>query len=76
MSTLSVPLTPKLEETINQMVKNGVAENKASLVRQAVERFIEEKTIQDILEAQQELKQKKYLKGDIFTLSKKLNEKI
>lgn len=73
MSTLSVPLTPKLENIIDQMVRDGVAENKAALVRFAIEKFAEDQVIKDILEAQQEFADKKFLKGDIRTLAKKIN---
>lgn len=65
MSTLSVPLTPRIEEMIEQMVKEGVAENKAALVRRAIEKFAEEKAIMDVLISEREASQGKIFRGDL-----------
>ena len=44
MSTLSVPLTPELENMIDKLIQDGVAGNKAELARKAaiIERYVEE----------------------------------
>lgn len=67
MSTLSVPLTPKLEEFINSQVKSGRAANKADVVRRALVSFSEEEAVQDVLKAMRE----PILRGDILELMKK-----
>ena len=68
MSTLSVPLTPRLEEFINSQVKSGRAANKADVVRRAIVSFSEEEAVQDVLRAMRE----PVLKGDIRGLMKKI----
>ncbi|MBI5405748.1 type II toxin-antitoxin system ParD family antitoxin [Candidatus Kaiserbacteria bacterium] len=67
MSTLSVPLTPKLEEFINDQVKSGRAANKADVVRRALVAFSEEGAIQDVLKAMRE----PAIRGDVRELMKK-----
>ena len=71
MSTLSVPLTPLLEEFINGQVKSGRAANKADVVRRALTSFSEEEAIKEVLEAHQEVMEGKLLRGDIRELMKK-----
>ena len=70
MSTLSVPLTPELEEEIKKLVKAGFAPNKASVVRRAIERLAEEEAVQAVLLAQKEIKDGKGLRGDLRELMK------
>ena len=67
MSTLSVPLTPKLEEFINDQVKSGRAANKADVVRRALVALTEEEAIQEVLKASRE----PLIRGDIRELMKK-----
>ncbi len=68
MSTLSVPLTPKLEEFIKSQVKSGRAANKADVVRRALISFSEEDAVQEVLKAMRE----PLLRGDIRDLMKKI----
>ena len=72
MSTLSVPLTPQLEEFINGQVKAGRAANKADLVRRALVAFSEEEAIQEVLLAQREISDGKGLRGDLRELMKRI----
>ena len=67
MSTLSVPLTPKLEEFINDQVKSGRAANKADVVRRALVALTEEEAIREVLKAARE----PIIRGDIRKLMKK-----
>ena len=67
MSTLSVPLTPKLEEFINDQVKSGRAANKADVVRRALVTLSEEEAVQEVLKAARE----PIIRGDIRELMKK-----
>lgn len=69
MSTLSVPLTPKLEEFINSQVKSGRAANKADVVRRALVAMSEEEAVEAVLRAERE----PTLKGNIRNLMKKIN---
>ena len=74
MSTLSVPLTPQLEETINSFVKNGYAPNKAEVVRKALKLLAREEAIMAVLEAERELDEGKGLRGDLDVLAKRLRK--
>lgn len=69
MSTLSVPLTPKLEKFIEAQVKSGRAANKADVVRRALISFSEEEAVQEVLTAMRE----PVLRGDIRDLMKKIH---
>jgi putative addiction module CopG family antidote len=69
MSTLSVPLTPDLEEFINDMVRSGRGANKADVVRRALRKMEEDAYIEKILKAQQEPS----LKGNLRELSAQIN---
>ena len=49
MSTLSVPLTPTVEQMIEHLVENGIAESKAALVRKAIIKFAEDQAVNEVL---------------------------
>lgn len=68
MSVLSVPVTPKLEELVESLVKKGFGANKADVVRKALILLGEEEAVLSILKAEQE----PTLKGDLKKLAKKL----
>ena len=70
MSTLSVPLTPKLEKSVNDLVKSGYGSNKADVVRRALALLIEEEAIQTVLRAQREISMGKGLTGDLREIAK------
>ena len=72
MSTLSVPLTPELELEIEKMVKNGVASNKAAVVRRAIEKLAEDEAVNAVLMAEREVGEGKFLRGDLRELAKKI----
>ena len=67
MSTLSVPLTPNLEEFVKEQVKTGRASNKADVVRKALKLLEEEEAIMAVLKAEKE----PILRGDLRRLAKK-----
>lgn len=73
MSTISVPLNADLANWLEQMVKQGYAENKATLVRKAIKRLAEEEAVATVLKAEQELREGKILRGDLDKLAKSLN---
>ena len=72
MGILTVPLTPQLSEKIEDMIRHGRAANKADLTRRALEHYIEEQAIIDVLNAEREVHEKKILSGDLDMLAKKL----
>ena len=67
MTTISVPITSKLEESINTLIENGYGSNKADVVRRAITRLAEEEALQTVLKAQREVG----LRGDLRELAKK-----
>ncbi|MEK7531545.1 MAG: type II toxin-antitoxin system ParD family antitoxin [Patescibacteria group bacterium] len=71
MSTLSVPLTPKLEEFIKAQVKSGRAANKADVVRRALVLLSEEEAVATVLQGRKEVREGKILRGDLRELAKK-----
>lgn len=73
MSTISVPLNAELTSWVEQMVKQGYAENKASLVRKALKRLAEEEAIAAVLQAEQELREGKILRGNLRELAKQID---
>lgn len=72
MSTLSVPLSPHLEEFIRDQVKIGHAANKAEVVRKALKLLEEEEAINAVLRSEQEVSEGKLLRGDLRKLIKKI----
>ncbi len=72
MSLLTVPLTTTLSQKIEELVRQGRAANKADLARRALEYYIEEQAICDVLSAEREISEGKILAGDIDSLAKKL----
>ena len=65
MSTLSIPLSDDRLKQIQSLIDQGVADNKASLVRKAIDKFIEDQVIEAILKAQKEPR----LSGDLDELA-------
>ena len=72
MPTLSVPLTAHLEEFVKSMVRRGQASNKADVLRRALTRYAEEEAILSVLQAEQEIKEGKAVKGDLKKILKSL----
>lgn len=72
MSTLSVPLTPGLEEVINQLVIRGYAASKAAVVRRALQLLAEEEAAVSVLRAEQEMAEGKTLRGDLKKLARRI----
>jgi len=73
MSTISVPLNSKLELSLDYLVKSGVADNRAAVMRKALTRLSEEEAVFDLLRARQEVKEGKIFKGDLKKLLKRMN---
>lgn len=67
MSTISVPLSPHLEEELNKLVASGYGSNKADVVRRALTRVAEDEAVAAVVQAQKE----ESLYGDLREISKK-----
>ena len=68
MTTISVPLPPKLEELVSNLVKSGYGANKADVVRKALQLLAEEEAVNAVLKAEREPS----LRGDLKKLAKDL----
>ncbi|MDO8407611.1 MAG: hypothetical protein Q7S95_00025 [bacterium] len=71
MSTISIPISSDQERFINSYIKEGKADNKAQVVRRALSQFAEEEAIRVVLEAAQEVKDGKIIRGDIREILKR-----
>ncbi len=69
MSTISVPIPHNLEVFIEDMIRRGIAPNKAEVVRQALVRYAEDQAVEVVLRAMQEAKEGKILRGDLDELA-------
>lgn len=65
MGVLSVPLTPELEEAIDNLLKWGIASNRADAARKAILKLEEEAAIQVVLESEQAVKEGRTIKVNI-----------
>ncbi len=72
MSTISVPLSPQLEEVLNHLVSSGYGSNKADVVRRAITKISEDEAVEAVLQAQKEISLGLGLKGDLRELAKKI----
>lgn len=72
MSTLSVPMTKYLESFIDDMIRRGLAPNKAEVVRRALIHYAEDQAVEAVLRSEQEAREGKVLKGNLKKLMKKM----
>jgi Arc/MetJ-type ribon-helix-helix transcriptional regulator len=72
MSTLSVPLPNTLATFVEDMVKSGMAANKAEVVRQALTRYAEDQAVEAVLRSEQEARDGKLLSGDLRQIAQRL----
>lgn len=70
MSVLSIKLNSKLENMMQAMILDGVASNKAALVRKAIERLAEAEAVNVVLRAEKEVGEGTFLTGDLDDLIK------
>ncbi len=70
MSTISVPLSAELEESLNGLVQSGYGSNKADVIRRALAKANEDEAVRAVLQAQIEISEGKGLKGDLRELMK------
>ncbi len=54
MATISVPLSPKLEMHLDELIADGMGANRADVMRKALEQFIEDTAVLMVLKAQSE----------------------
>ena len=71
MANISVPLSAELLRQLESFLRQGKSLSKAAVVRTALEKYLEDQAVEDILRAQNEPR----LEGDLRTLVKKLRRK-
>ena len=71
MTTLSVPISGDLEKFIESMVAAGKGANKADVVRRALREYEENVALENILRAEREFTEGKFLRGDLREILKK-----
>ena len=72
MVTISVPITPKQEKFIKELVKSGRAANKAHAVRLGIDALAEDEVYLSLRRSLQDAKEGRVFYGDIDELAKKL----
>lgn len=72
MTTITVPINNEIEKFINQEISEGRAESKAHLVRYALMRLQTDRSMLDLMEAEDDIKTGKVYKGDLKTILKKM----
>ena len=68
MTTISVPLSPELMKALQHLIDQGVASNKADVLRKALKFYSEQQAVEDVLRAMKEPS----LEGDLDELVKKI----
>lgn len=66
--TISVPVSPEMEKQIENLINQGIATNKAVLIRMAIEKYLEDQAVNAVLQAEKE----PTLHGDLDELMKKI----
>ncbi len=72
MSTISVPLTPKLIQHLDELVEKTGA-SRAAVMRKALERLAEEEAINAVLLAERDVREGNVLRGDLDELLMKID---
>ncbi|MCX6755646.1 MAG: hypothetical protein NT068_03900 [Candidatus Nomurabacteria bacterium] len=70
MTTISVPLSASLMESVENLIKSGYGSNKADVVRRAIIRLAEEEAVNDVLRAREEISLGNGLSGNLRELIK------
>lgn len=72
MTTITTPIGRELEEFIGREVREGRAATKTQVVRQALELLREERALERIREAEEDIKNGRVYKGSLRKLIRKL----
>jgi Arc/MetJ-type ribon-helix-helix transcriptional regulator len=71
MTNVSIPFPKEMLDYIDKQIKAGEYDNRSQFVRRSVKRMIEEKEIEEILEASRQAKMGYVFEGDLDKLAKK-----
>ena len=67
MATISVPLTTRLERSVDNLVERGFGASKEDVIRKEIARLVEYEAVMSVFVAEQEAAKGKIVKGDIKT---------
>ena len=68
MTTVTVPLSKEHENRLDALVKQGVAQSRAGVMRKALEKLAEDEAVETVLRAEREVSLGKVLRGDLRKL--------
>lgn len=71
MATLTIPINAELEQFINDELKSGKSETKAHVVRYALMRLREERALERLREAEEDIREGRVYSGSLKKLAKK-----
>ena len=72
MVTISVPITPKQDKFIKELVKSGRAANKAHAVRLGIDALAEDAVFASLQRSLQDAKEGRVFYGDLDKLAEKM----
>ena len=72
MSTISVPLTPELEQELDRLVEEEVGSSRADVMRKGLKRLLREEALKGIREAEEDIKAGRLYTGNIDEIIKHL----
>ena len=72
MTTITVPINAELEAFIKEELMSGKSESKAHVVRYALTRLREERALERLREAEDDIKDGRVYTGSLHDLAKKL----
>ena len=71
MTTITIPINSEIEHFINTEIRSGRSETKAHVVRYALMRLSEERVLEDLQEAEADIKSGRVYSGSLKVLAKK-----
>ena len=72
MPTVTIPLESDLFEFVEEEIREGNAETKTQVIRQALRRLREERAFTRLREAESDIREGRLLQGDLRSLIEKL----
>lgn len=70
MTNVSTPLPKEMIDYIDKQVKTGEFDNRSQFIRRSIKKMIEEKEIEEILEASRQARAGQFYTGDLKEIIK------
>jgi Arc/MetJ-type ribon-helix-helix transcriptional regulator len=68
MTNITIPIQEEYLETIDSLIKSGDFDNRSQFIRTAIKKMLEDKEIEEILEASKMVKLGEVFSGDLDEL--------